>query len=263
MDQTILDLAPYKTALFGVWLALLFSLERWRPAAPRPETAMDGSWGWKRVLRNIVLIATGAAMSALVVLPVTIGAASLGWVGRPVWWSGWWAILIDCLILDLWIYWWHRANHEVPFLWRFHEIHHLDHFLDTTTALRFHYGELFFSAFARAPVIIILGIPFASVLVFEALVILSALFHHSNVRLPAQLEAALSRIIVTPSIHWVHHHKIRQDTDSNYATVLSLWDRLFRSRSATKRRPDLPIGVEREHERTIFALLLRPLRLRP
>ena len=58
-----------------------------------------------------------------------------------------WAWLpLDILLLDLWIYWWHRANHEWPFLWRFHEVHHRDRHLDATTALRFHFGEVALSA---------------------------------------------------------------------------------------------------------------------
>ena len=68
--------------------------------------------------------------------------------------------------------------------------------------------------------------------------------HHSNLKLPWAIERALSRVMVTPSIHWVHHHAFRTDTDSNYATILSLWDPLFRSRSATSRTALMRIGVE-------------------
>ena len=74
------------------------------------------------------------------------------------------------------------------------------------------------------------------------------------------LERALSRVVVTPSIHWVHHHRIRADTDSNYATVLSLWDPLFRSRSRTRRTPDLEIGVEGREEEPVLGLIAAPFR---
>ena len=89
------------------------------------------------------------------------------------------------MLLDFWIYWWHRANHELSWLWRFHQVHHLDELLDSSSAVRFHFGEVFLSALARAPVIILLGIPLASVLVFEALILVGAIFHHSDARLPA------------------------------------------------------------------------------
>jgi sterol desaturase/sphingolipid hydroxylase (fatty acid hydroxylase superfamily) len=177
---------------------------------------------------------------------------------RPEFWSGWFGLGLDLLLLDFWIYWWHRINHVVPFLWRFHEIHHLDEMLDTTSALRFHFGEVILSSLVRAAVIFALAMPLSSVVVFEVLVLVSALFHHSNLKLPTAFERALSFIIVTPSIHWVHHHAKRVDTDSNYSTVLSVWDHLFGSRSQTVRTVDMPIGVERVRERGFLSLILKP-----
>jgi sterol desaturase/sphingolipid hydroxylase (fatty acid hydroxylase superfamily) len=118
------------------------------------------------------------------------------------------------------------------------------------------------SALARAGIILVLAIPLASVVVFELLLLLATVFHHSNLRLLPAFERFLSAIIVTPAIHWVHHHALRRDTDSNYSTILSVWDHMFASRSATRRTPDLEIGVEREHDRPFFALLLRPFQQR-
>jgi sterol desaturase/sphingolipid hydroxylase (fatty acid hydroxylase superfamily) len=167
---------------------------------------------------------------------------------------------LDLLLLDFWIYWWHRANHEIQLLWRFHSVHHLDQTLDTSSALRFHFGEVLLSACVRGLVIVVLDLPLASVLLFEAAVLASAIFHHSDARLPAGLEKALSRVIVTPSIHWVHHHALRADTDSNYGTIFSFWDPMFRSRSRTERRPDMPIGVEGMRDRSLPGLIATPLR---
>jgi sterol desaturase/sphingolipid hydroxylase (fatty acid hydroxylase superfamily) len=163
-------------------------------------------------------------------------------------------------MLDFLIYWWHRANHEWPLLWRFHEVHHLDRFLDSTTAIRFHFGEVLLSAGARAVVVLLLGFPFASIIAFESLLLCATIFHHSNLRLPAGFERSLSAVIITPGIHWVHHHAARADTDSNYGTLFSFWDRLFRTRSPTPRTPTMTIGVEGEGERALPALLLRPFR---
>ena len=91
-----------------------------------------------------------------------------------------------CCLLDGLIYWWHRANHEWPLLWRFHVVHHLDRFLDATSAIRFHFGEVLISATARAGAIVLLGFPLASILAFETLVLIATVFHHSNLRLPPQ-----------------------------------------------------------------------------
>lgn len=235
------------------WFALIFLAERWRPAA-RPALPQ----GLRRVGRNLAFWLVNVGASVLVVMPLTAWAAGRGLAWRPDWWSGWPGTALDLLLLDVLIYWWHRANHQWPLLWRFHQVHHLDGFLDSTTALRFHVGEVLLSALARAAVVALLGFPFASVLLFEALLLIATIFHHSNLLLPPRFEAALSRFIVTPSIHWVHHHAVRRDTDSNYSSILSLWDRLFGSRSPTARSPDMAIGVEGETEQPLPQLLLRP-----
>ena len=161
-------------------------------------------------------------------------------------------------MLDLLIYWWHRANHVLPLLWRFHEVHHLDRFLDSTTAVRFHPGEVLLSAGFRAVVIFFLALPLTSILIFETLVLLAALFQHSNLRLPAPLERGLSRLIITPAIHWLHHHDKRVDTDSNYGTIFSFWDRIFRSSNPNVRRFDMTLGVEGRGEQPLVRLLWRP-----
>lgn len=252
----------WKSAAVLAWLLLLFLAERLRPAAPRPvgEALGPVPGVWRRVGRNFGLWLLNAGLSPLVVLPISLLATQHGLGWRPDWWSGWNGLILDLLILDVLIYWWHRANHEVAFLWRFHAVHHLDRFLDTSSALRFHFGEVLLSAGARAVVIVLLDLPFASILVFETLVLISALFHHSNLALPAGLERALARLVITPSIHWVHHHAVRRDTDSNYGTILSIWDPLFGSRSATQRRPDMEIGVEATAEESLPRLLLRPFK---
>ncbi|MEZ5903822.1 MAG: sterol desaturase family protein [Geminicoccaceae bacterium] len=74
--------------------------------------------------------------------------------------------------------------------------------------------------------IILLDLSLLAVIVFEALILTGAIFHHSAARIPARLERALASVIVTPSIHWVHHHAIRADTDSNYGDDLQLLGRI-------------------------------------
>jgi sterol desaturase/sphingolipid hydroxylase (fatty acid hydroxylase superfamily) len=243
-------------AVFIVFvLVLLFVLERLFPVA----RWVGGIW---RVVKNLGFGALNAALSPLIVVPLTLYASnhSLDW--RPDMWSGTGVVLLDLLVLDLWIYWWHRLNHRLPLLWRFHEVHHLDDTLDVTSALRFHCGEVLLSSVVRGGVIYLLDVPFATVLVFETSVALAAMFQHSNLRLPEWLERPLSLVVVTPSIHWVHHHAIRRDTDSNYANILSVWDRLFGSCSRTVRTADMAIGVEGLKDKPALDLLIRPFRPR-
>jgi sterol desaturase/sphingolipid hydroxylase (fatty acid hydroxylase superfamily) len=248
----VVNLLSSKTAFIAAAFILLFVLERLFPVA---------CWvgGVGRLIKNLVLAGFNFVASPLIVIPVTALAASHALDWRPAFWSGWSGLALDVLLLDVWIYWWHRANHVLPFLWRFHEVHHLDETLDTTSALRFHFGEVILSSFVRAAVIFVLAVPLSSVVVFEIVILISALFHHSNLRLPAWLERPLSFMIVTPSIHWVHHHALRADTDSSYATVLSVWDHIFGSRSMTKRTPDMKVGVEMKSDNELLGLILRPL----
>lgn len=255
MEQAVNNPLAGKTIVVAAWIIAFLLIERLIPAVTRVG-------GWRRVLRNAGLWLVNVGLGPLVVIPISAWAASSAPFARPDWLAGWGGLIFDLIFLDFLIYWWHRANHVVPTLWRFHEIHHLDQFLDVTSALRFHFGEVLLSALFRAGVIFLFAIPLTSVVVFEAVVLLSAIFHHSNVRLPRGFEAALSKLIITPSIHWVHHHAVRADTDSNYGTLFSFWDRLFKSRSPAARTGDMPIGVEAEEDRDLPNLLIRPFRLR-
>jgi sterol desaturase/sphingolipid hydroxylase (fatty acid hydroxylase superfamily) len=253
--DTVNSLLPYKGVVVLGALVIFLLLDRLMPMA-----RVVG--GLRRVARNLSLAGINAVLSWAIVVPVSVFAAGHGLGWRPPWWSGFPGLLIDIVILDCWIYFWHRANHVVPFLWRFHEVHHRDEFLDASSALRFHFGEVFLSSLVRALVIFLLGVPLTSIVAFETLLAVVSMFQHSNVRLAGWLERPLSLVIVTPSIHWVHHHAWRADTDSNYATVLSVWDRLFGSRSPTIRTPSMPIGVEGMRDLGIPGLVKRPFEAR-
>jgi sterol desaturase/sphingolipid hydroxylase (fatty acid hydroxylase superfamily) len=210
--------------------------------------------GWARVGRNLSLAFVNFLLGPVIVLPISAFAAAHALGLRPAWWN----VVFDLLILDLWIYGWHRLNHVLPFLWRFHEVHHRDEMLDATSALRFHFGEVALSALVRGLMILVFAIPLQSVVAFETLVVLAAIFQHSNLRLPQGMERALAMVIVTPGLHWVHHHAQRDDTDSNYATVLSVWDLLFKSRSPNRRTDGMALGVEGEADLPLVRLLTRP-----
>ena len=271
VPEQIDQLVAYKGAAIAVWLAMFLALERLWPAASRPSAPLSDPSGralahfaakhdLKRIAKNGALWAFNALLGPAIVLPVTLLAVEWGPAWRPPGWSGWPALLLDLALLDLWIYWWHRANHESSWLWRFHRIHHLDNFLDASSAGRFHAGEVALSAMVRGAIILALDIPLGHVLAFEALVLAAAIFQHSNLALPVGVERALSRLVVTPSIHWLHHHAVRADTDSNYSTTLSLWDRVFGTQSPNVRSPAMAIGLAGEPDTGLGELLAAPLR---
>ena len=255
------DLLMAKGAIVAGWIALALVVEQWRPAAPPPlHLAGYGAAWFRRWGRNLGLFALNGALSSLFVLPVTLWAAlHAPWSRAELAAVSHWAWLpLDILLLDFWIYWWHRANHEWPFLWRFHEVHHRDRHLDATTALRFHFGEIALAAGVRAAVIVAFAIPLTSVIVFEIAVIVATVFHHANWRIPPALERALARLIITPSRHWVHHHRVRSDTDSTYGTIFSFWDRWFGTTTPTQRTLLMPLGVEGQEELPMIALIGQP-----
>ena len=137
--------------------------------------------------------------------------------------------LVTFLVLDYTNYLWHVLNHKIPALWRFHVVHHSDPDLDVTTAFRFHFGELIGSVFYRGTFVFLSGATVLQVLLYEILFEGATQFHHSNLRLPFKVEKALSKIIVTPRMHGIHHSVIRQETDSNYSVIFSIWDRLHQT----------------------------------
>ena len=133
---------------------------------------------------------------------------------------------IALLLFDGWMYLWHRANHKIPFLWRFHRMHHSDREMDVTSATRFHTGELIFSSILRLGVIPLLGLELWQLVLYEVMLLPVIQFHHSNVNLPERWDQLLRAIIVSPNMHRVHHSRIQHETDSNYSSVFSFWDRL-------------------------------------
>jgi len=143
--------------------------------------------------------------------------------------ANWLETVAAFLMLDLWMYVWHRANHEIPFLWRFHRMHHSDPDMDASTGLRFHTGEIMLSALAQLVVLPVLGLSVLQVALYRAVFTPIVLFHHSNVSLPERWDRALTWAIVSPAMHRVHHSRLRVETDSNYGSVFPWWDRLLRS----------------------------------
>ena len=150
-------------------------------------------------------------------------------------------------------------------LWRLHRMHHTDTEFDVTTGLRFHPIEIALSMVIKIAIVVALGAPALAVLVFEVLLNAASMFSHGNVRLPAWLDAALRRVIVTPDMHRVHHSAIREETDSNFGFCLSVWDRWFGTYRPEPARGQLgfTIGIEgfREPgELRLDRLLTQPFR---
>jgi sterol desaturase/sphingolipid hydroxylase (fatty acid hydroxylase superfamily) len=214
-----------------------------------------------RVLRNLSVAAIGAIALRLTTFGFVAAFASRAYMDHPSGIGSGHHWIIALLALDYTLYFWHRMNHRVRFLWRFHAVHHVDLDMDVSTATRFHFFELILSSGYRLLQILILGVSPVQWLLFEALVVTAAQFHHSNVRLPRRLEIALNWIIVTPRMHGLHHSQILSETDSNWSTIFSFWDRLHRSLSDFRRKENVTIGVpsySNSAELTLAKVLIQP-----
>jgi len=182
----------------------------------------------------------------------------LHWIETPTW-LNWVAALV---LFDAWMYVWHVLNHKVPVLWRFHSVHHADREVDASSALRFHTGEIVLSTLARLAVLPLIGMTVTLLLLYEAILLPVILFHHSNIGIPERLDARLRWIIPTPWMHWVHHSRWRPETDSNYGSVLSVWDRVFGTFRLRDAPWELNLGLDDDREerewRTLVGMLKRP-----
>ncbi len=147
------------------------------------------------------------------------------------------------VLMDYTTYLWHRLNHVVPFLWRFHRVHHTDLALDVSTAFRFHVGELSLSVGARALQITLIGVGPTVALVWETVELAATAFHHSNLRLPIGVERALNRVLVTPRMHGIHHSIVEAETNSNWSVLFSWWDRVHRTVRLNVPQEAIAIGL--------------------
>jgi sterol desaturase/sphingolipid hydroxylase (fatty acid hydroxylase superfamily) len=153
-----------------------------------------------------------------------------------------WRDALAIVLMDYTLYCWHVLMHRWAPLYRLHQVHHADLDLDTTTALRFHFGEMLASAPWRAAQVALLGVSPRALELWQRLTIASILFHHSNIRLPATFERVLGLLIATPRLHGIHHSVVREEQHSNCSNGLTVWDRLHGTYRADPPQSDLEIG---------------------
>jgi sterol desaturase/sphingolipid hydroxylase (fatty acid hydroxylase superfamily) len=222
----------------------------------------------RRVARNLSAGGVSLALMTLLQTPLLQPVAS--WIVRDrvgllqaVHWPRWIETAVAIVLLDYTLWWWHWASHRVPFLWRFHLVHHVDRDLDTSTALRFHFGELALSIPVRAAQMIVIGVDPQALWLWQTILFASILFHHANVRLPLSVERLLVRVIVTPRMHGIHHSDRIEETNSNWSSLLSAWDYLHRTLRLDVPQERVVIGVpayQNAGDVTLGKILLLPFR---
>jgi sterol desaturase/sphingolipid hydroxylase (fatty acid hydroxylase superfamily) len=233
----------FRVALSLGVLAGLVLLERKRPLRRERESKL------RRNSRNLAVAALGALtvhfLEAPAVQPLAravekrkFGLLKKLNLPRPV------EIISAIVLMDYTLYLWHVLTHRVPFLWRFHAVHHVDLDLDASTALRFHFGELAVSVPYRAAQVVLLGVDAEALTWWQMFLSLSILFHHSNVRLPRRLESALSWFLVTPRMHGIHHSNKPAEANTNWSSGLACWDRIHRTFRLDVPQEQINIGVK-------------------
>ena len=213
----------------GAFLGVFALMALWEVLAPRRARAVSR---WVRWPNNLAIVALNTALLRVIFPTAAVGVALLG---EQRGWGllnafaipDWLKIAAAVAALDLAIYFQHVMFHAVPAFWRLHRMHHADLDFDVTTGARFHPVEILLSMLIKLAAVAALGAPALAVLIFEVLLNATAMFNHSNVRIPAALDRVLRWIVVTPEMHRVHHSIVPRETNSNFGFNAPWWDRLF------------------------------------
>jgi sterol desaturase/sphingolipid hydroxylase (fatty acid hydroxylase superfamily) len=201
-----------------------------------------------RLVVNVCISGLAFLTAALVVRPSALSALKwasaqpfglMHWLHLPRWAE----FIAGFLLLDLSFYYWHILNHKIPWLWRFHNVHHIDPDLDVSTGFRFHFGEVLLSALFRVLQVSLIGMSLMTFAIYELVFQVETLFHHSNLRMPIRAERLLNKIIVTPRMHGIHHSQVRGETNSNFSVVFSWWDQLHRTIGLNIPQSKIEIGI--------------------
>ncbi len=228
-------------AAAGAAVGTLLLAERARPLRKQtrealPRLARNGAMG--AACQAVIMVSEGPITEAIAQenkrrkrgLQHAIG----GWPGR----------IAAVLLMDYTYYLWHVATHKVPFLWRFHRVHHLDPDMDMSTAVRFHAADMLISTPMRMLQVRISGADPETHNLWRGFFLGSVLFHHSNLRLPESVDAALANVVTTPRLHGIHHSQRLDEMDSNWSAGFTLWDKLHGTLRTDVPQEEITIGVD-------------------
>lgn len=229
-DIANLPEAAIRLIVFVAIFASMSAFELWAPRLERDE--MRGALKSKRWLTNLSMVIISSVALRVLFPAAAVGTALWAEVNdyglfRQLAFDPVLAGFLSFVILDFSVWFEHVASHKIPILWRIHRMHHSDTGFDVTTALRFHPLEIVLSMLWKAAIVVALGVPVVAVLLFEIVLNGTAMFNHSNARLPLGLDRVLRLFIVTPDMHRVHHSSIPEETDTNYGFNFPFWDRMF------------------------------------
>lgn len=251
----------------GVFLGVLAIMALWELLAPRRRRDIPRVIRWSNNLALVVIDTIVLRLTfPILAVGLAIMAQERGWGLFNIFETpAWFAILVSVIVLDFAIYLQHVMFHAVPALWRLHRMHHADLDFDVTTGLRFHPIEIVLSMGIKVALVLVLGPPAVAVLIFEVLLNATAMFNHSNIRLPLIVDRFLRLIVVTPDMHRVHHSILPEETNSNFGFNLPWWDRLlgtYRAQPAAGHEA-MTIGIEQfrtPRDQWLDRMLVQPVK---
>jgi sterol desaturase/sphingolipid hydroxylase (fatty acid hydroxylase superfamily) len=236
-----------------------------------PFERLAGRHTAQRVLRRgwAVDLLTGLVNGLLlyVALAVTLAAIDAGaglaapqlraWIAaRPLWAQSLMALVLG----DLGVYAIHRLQHRVPWLWRFHAVHHSAEEMDWLVGLRFHPLDLFLLRVASLGPLLALDLAPAAIALFVAVSGWQGWLVHANVRVPY---GPLRWLLVSPDFHHWHHSAEREAYDRNFASLMASWDVLFGTVYLPRGREPLRYGIAERVPDGWIGRFFHPFRRRP
>lgn len=212
-------------SFFGLFALLTL----WEISSPKRELLQLRQFRW---FSNIGLIVISSVLIRFIVPTAAVGVAfhveenNLGFLN---YYELPFVIhfLLAFILMDLSIYFQHVMFHSLPLFWRFHRVHHSDLDCDVTTGLRFHPFEMLISIIFKFLIILSIGAPVITVVIFEIILNAASMFTHSNIKVPHTIERMFRWFFVTPDMHRIHHSIHENETNSNFGFFISWWDRLF------------------------------------
>jgi sterol desaturase/sphingolipid hydroxylase (fatty acid hydroxylase superfamily) len=215
--------------------AVLIVAELLFPARPaqRQRWPLNIGLGALTVMIGRLASAVGALSAAIWAQQAEIGLFNL----LPGFDAG--KVVLTVILMDMAVYWQHRAFHRFGWMWRYHKLHHADTAMDISTGVRFHPGEILISLGWKSAAVIVLGVPPQAVPIFETWLMLGSVIEHSNVRLPERLDRLTRSILVTPAMHVIHHSAHANDANHNFGFAIAFWDHLFGSYRANRTGPTI------------------------
>lgn len=239
------DFGELLSANLGVaYLAIFIAFALLEAVAGQPQQAAASP---RRALVNFGMLALTLALAALMPFSVIsaaqfAGRAQLGLFNHiaapaaPV-------LLVALLTRTGLNYALHRLSHRIPLLWRLHRCHHSDPHVDLSLTLRHHPLELLPGLLVFPLGVVAMGLPLWAVATVELLMIVGSFCEHVAIRLPPRNGRWLDALFVTPAVHHIHHSAHPAETDSNFGSLFTLWDRLFGTFRAPETTPVARIGL--------------------